>query len=219
MFAAVFNAFKGAYTFQLPPSSLDTYLAIITIRHPNVSTSFAMSQFNITVVPNAAAAVDTSVNSSSTAATAAAPMVLFNPLVNPKLVFSVTLPYLAAATYSGGQSKLLADFNGIVAGNAGLDGPAWVESSVFNSAPVTIQATVSGCSQCGTRHCVDLTVGWLDTLTATRTVSKQPLPTPCATGCDTCRPGSPVHTPPSRRPFKHWLCWTTTYSCSTSCLQ
>lgn len=137
----MFNSFKGAYTFQLQPSSLDTFLAIITFRHPNVSTSFTMSQFNITVSPNPAAAADASTTTGSMAT--ANQVVLFNPMVDPKLVFNIILPYLDATTYTGGQSKLLADFNSIVATNAALDGPAWVESSISNSMPVTILATVS----------------------------------------------------------------------------
>jgi hypothetical protein len=139
----VFNAFKGAYTFQLPPSQLDTYMAIITFRHPNVSTSFSMAQFNITVSPSTATAADIPASGTSTAAVTTASIALFNPLVNPRLVFSVALPFFSTTSHSGGQVKLLADFNTIVSSNAGLDGPAWVESSVTNSTPVTIQATVS----------------------------------------------------------------------------
>lgn len=141
--AGVFNAFKGAYTFQLPPSQLDTYLAIITFTHPNVSTSFTMSQFNITVFPSPVTAADIPVSGGATTAVMAASVALFNPLVNPRLMFSVALPFLSTNSYSGGQVKLLADFNIIVSSNAGLDGPAWVESNVTNSTPVTIQATVS----------------------------------------------------------------------------
>jgi hypothetical protein len=121
---------------------LDDYLAILTIRHPNVSGSFGMTQFRISVSPNTAAAAATATTNANSSSTPA-PVVLFNPLVNPRLVCSVTLPRIALTAYSGGSSKLLADFATIMTGNAALEGPAWVQRSLTSSAPVTINATVS----------------------------------------------------------------------------
>lgn len=140
--AGAFNSFKSTYDFQLQPSILDDYLAILTIRHPNVSGSFVMTRFRLSVSPNPATAAAATVTNITTS-TAAAPVVLFNPLVNPRLVCSVVMPSITLSTYSGGSTKLLADFNSIVASNAVLDSPAWVQSSLTNSTPVTINATVS----------------------------------------------------------------------------
>jgi hypothetical protein len=143
----VFNSFKGAYDFQLQPTVVDTYLAVITIRHPNVSSSFVLTTFHISVSPNpVAAAGDAASNTSTAAGTAAvtaASVALFNPLVNPRLVCSISLPRLLATSNTGGPSKLLADFNSIVTSNALLAGPTWVQSSLTRDSPVTVNATVS----------------------------------------------------------------------------
>jgi hypothetical protein len=144
--AGVFNSFKSTYDFQLQPTVLDDFTAILTIRHPNISTSFSLTRFRLSVSPNPAAATATT-NTSSGGSGTAAPVTLFNPLLSPRLACGVTLPMLSAATYSGGGSKLLSDFNSIVASNAVIDGPAWVQSSLTSSAPVTINTTVSGRSE------------------------------------------------------------------------
>lgn len=123
--------------------TLDTYFAVLTMRHPNVSGSFVMIQFHLSLVPDPAAAAAPAANDTSTPAVTAASLALFNPLVNPRLGCTVTLPRITLSTYIGGSSKLLRDFNSIVASNAALDGPAWVQSSLTNSTPVTISAAVS----------------------------------------------------------------------------
>lgn len=101
-----------------------------------------MTQFRISVSPNPAAAAATA-STNATNSAAAAPVVLFNPLVNPRLVCSVTLPRITLVAYSGGSSKLLADVATVVASNAALEGPAWVQPSLSSSAPVIINTTVS----------------------------------------------------------------------------
>lgn len=101
-----------------------------------------MAQFRISVSPNPTTAATPSATN-ATSSTTAAPVVLFNPLVNPRLVCSVTLPRIALTAYRGGSIKLLADFASIVASNAALEGPAWVQTSLTSSTPVTINTTVS----------------------------------------------------------------------------
>jgi hypothetical protein len=137
-----FNTIKGTYDFTVTSNILDTYMAIITIRHPNVSTSFSMARFYLSISPPPVSdATATPANGTNTAS--AASVVLFNPLVNPRLLCLVTLPRMTASTYNGGSSKLLSDFNTIVASNAVLDSPSWVQSMLTGSSSLTINTTVS----------------------------------------------------------------------------
>lgn len=122
----------------------NTYLAVLSIRHPNISTSAAATFFHISAIVAPAPAAASATNTTGTAAAVtAATVALYNPLVNPRILCGVVLPRLAASSYTGGSSKLLADFAAVVSANAALAGPNWVQSSVVTSTPLTINATVS----------------------------------------------------------------------------
>jgi hypothetical protein len=145
--AGVFDAVRGSYTFQIFPSLPDTYLALLSIRHPNLSNSFNLTKFHLAVVPNpataaAAAAANASATTDSSAVTAAS-LALFNPLVNPRVSFVVSLPDVVVARYAGGSAKALSDFNAVVAAKAALDGASWVQAALLPGTSLIVNATVS----------------------------------------------------------------------------
>jgi hypothetical protein len=148
--AGVFDAVRGSYTFQIFPSLPDTYLALLSLRHPNLSNSFNLTTFHLALVPNpataaAAAAANASSAAASTAVTAAS-LALFNPLVNPRVSFLVVLPDVVVARYAGGGAKALADFNAVVAAKGALDGASWVQATLLPGTSLSINATVSWCA-------------------------------------------------------------------------
>jgi hypothetical protein len=155
----IFNAFRGAYEISVWPQVEQVYLAVLSLRHPNISSSFRVFTFHLAAVTDpevlaaraaaeaaasaaatTAAAKPTTAAASAAAAVAAAGPVL-NPLLQPRVVLAVTLPALDAAAY-GGRAKVLADFKTIVAGTAVLDGPEWVLANLTSTKPVIINATV-----------------------------------------------------------------------------
>lgn len=154
-FPGIFNSFRGVYEVKVLPQVEQLYLAVLSIRHPNITTSFRAVTFHVTATQNpdvlaAAAAVaaaaatstsSTSTTSGSTTLTAAQIGPVFNPLTHPTVSLLVMLPRLTAAVY-GGASQVLADFTSIVTSTAVLDGPEWVVASLVNSTPVTVNATV-----------------------------------------------------------------------------
>jgi hypothetical protein len=176
----VFDAVRAAYVFQLPGLEEDVFACVLSLRHPNVSSSLVVSTFRLEVVPdpNAAALAEataadaaaataaaasatggSTANTSSSAVAAAAAaaatggvltaadLALFNPLVNPRIVFVAALPSLMISGYPGGSAKALSDFKAVVVAGAALDGPAWVEAVPLNGTRFTVNATV--CSRCG----------------------------------------------------------------------
>ena len=172
----VFDAVRSAYVFQLPGLEEDVFACVLSLRHPNVSGSLVVSTFRLEVVPdpNAAALAEaaaadaaaataaaasatggSTANASSSAVAAAATggvltaadLALFNPLVNPRIVFVAALPSLMISGYPGGSAKALSDFKAVVVAGAALDGPAWVEAVPLNGTRFTVNATV--CSRCG----------------------------------------------------------------------
>jgi hypothetical protein len=145
--AGVFDAVRGSYTFQIFPSLPDTYLALLSLRHPNLTNSFNLTKFHLAVVPNpataaAAAAANASAAGDSSVVTAAS-LALFNPLVNPQVAFVVSLPDVAVPQYAGGSAKALADFKLVVAAKGALDGASWVQAAVLPGTTLAINATVS----------------------------------------------------------------------------
>lgn len=145
--AGVFSTLTGAYSFQFRAGTPDNYLAVVSIRHPNISTSPVAAFCHIAAVVNVATAAPATPAFNATASTAtvtAASLAIFNPLANPSISCGVSLPRLSASTYAGGSSKLLADFGAVVAANAVLDGPNWVQASVVNATPAVLNATVRG---------------------------------------------------------------------------
>jgi hypothetical protein len=100
---------------QFRPATTDAYLAVLSLRHPNVSGSAAAVFFHVSAAVNSAAPA-------ATATATATSLALFNPLVNPRIVCAVTLPHVAAAAYAGGLNKLTFDFAAVVAANAGARG-------------------------------------------------------------------------------------------------
>jgi len=113
-----------------------SYLGLLSIRHPNISSSFAFVQFRVEVASNPAATQ--TANSTADNST----VVLFNPLSNPQIGFTVTFPKLTAATYAGGSSKAMKDFQAVVAAAAALEGPSWVQATVVNASTLTFNTTV-----------------------------------------------------------------------------
>jgi hypothetical protein len=165
--AGIFNAFRGAYEINVWPQVEQPYLAVLSLRHPNISSSFRAFTFRLTAVTDpdalearaaaeaaaaAAAAALTAKAAPSAAATAAAAAAaagpVFNPLLQPRVALAVELPGLDAAAY-GGAPKVLADFKAIVASTAVLDGPDWVVANLTGTKPVAINATVGGASRGG----------------------------------------------------------------------
>lgn len=155
--AGIFNAFQGLYQIKLLPPTEQPYLAVLSMRHPNVSTSFRVVAFHVAAVTNpevaeakaaaaaaaaaAAVAAASGVGSASAAPSLAQLGPVFNPLTQPRVGLLVALPALTAAAY-GGEAKLVADFRAIVASNAALQGPEWVAASLVNSTPAVVNATV-----------------------------------------------------------------------------
>lgn len=142
----VFDAVKGSYTFAMTSNTPDTYLVILSLRHPNVSGSFTMTKFHLAVVPNPAAVTAATTNTSTTtdlSTVTAASVALFNPLVNPQVSYVVRFPQLLVSAYAGGGAKALADFKAVVAATGSLDGPAWVQAVVLPGAQLTVNTTVS----------------------------------------------------------------------------
>lgn len=120
---------------------------MLSLRHPNLTSSFVVKTFQLAVVPNPAlaAAATTTNTSTTTAATStvtAASIALFNPLVNPRFDFVATFNRLSAVSYPGGSTQALDTFKTIVAANAVVDGPKWVVASVLALTPLKINATV-----------------------------------------------------------------------------
>lgn len=148
--AGVFNAFRGTYEIKVWPQAQQTYLAVLSLRHPNVSTSQRLVTFRVTAALNPEAAVaapgagggTTTTGGGASAALLAAAGPVFNPLLNPRISMVVTFPAMDATTYGGGAPKLLADFSAIVAATAALVGPEWVVVKYVNTTPATLNATV-----------------------------------------------------------------------------
>ncbi len=158
----VYSTFKGLYQLQLFPQVAQDYVALLSVRHPNIDGTFTLTRFTISAIANPVAATDTSTTGSTTttsstptslaaalaSGTASAASIVaalgpsFNPLVNPKLTFNATFPKLNAATY-GGADRLVAHFSAIVSSVAALTSPQWVVAVVASPSPVVIQATVS----------------------------------------------------------------------------
>jgi len=150
----VFNAFRGVYEIKVWPQLEQTYLAVLSIRHPNVSSTFRLVTFHLTAAtsPDAALAAATAAAAATQTTTAASgagsstPTLaqigpVFNPLLNPQVRLVVTFPSIDAVAYGGGD-KVLADFRAIVAGTAALQGPEWVQAALVNTTPVVVNATV-----------------------------------------------------------------------------
>lgn len=150
------------------------YLALMSVRHPNMSGSFALLQFRVAAAvnpasivapPAASSATNTSSTTSSSAAATvtAADVALFNALVNPRVSFVASFPRVSVAGF-GGEAKLLAAYGAILAANGPLDGPNWVQAALVNSSSgaTAINTTVRserlpvrlGSSACACLHCV-----------------------------------------------------------------
>lgn len=135
------------------------YLAVLSLRHPNISASFRAFAFHITAAVNpaiaeAAAAAAAAAAQQAASGTAAGSTTLsaaallqslgpiFNPQLNPTISLLAQFPSINVQQY-GGAAKVVSDFSAIVASTAALDGPDWVVATMVNSTPATINATVS----------------------------------------------------------------------------
>lgn len=100
--AGLFSSFKGAYTITLfPPASL-TYVALLTLRHPNISASFRSTNFHLAAQANPATATTTSTATTSTTSTSSTtPAPTYDLLTSPRFTFTATLPALSIAAYGG----------------------------------------------------------------------------------------------------------------------
>lgn len=155
----MFNAFRSAYEVKVWPQAQAAYLALLSLRHPNVSSSFRLAAFRLTAAPDpelaaapapgAATSTTSGGTTSTTTTTLAAPGPVFNPLLHPRINLVVAFPKVGSASeYGGGPTKLLGDFRAIVASTAALTGPDWVVASLIASTPATVNATVRAHTHC-----------------------------------------------------------------------
>jgi hypothetical protein len=161
----------------------------------------------------------------------AASLALFNPLVNPRVSFVVTLPDVVVTRYAEGGSKALADFSAVVAAKGALDGASWVQATLLPGASLSINATVSCCASlrrysdstdttcnCTKHSQLNQFLQLLQCCTTTEMSCLIPYVsyvTDVASFC--CRCGSPATTPTSPRRLRACQLWTTLCSCSASC--
>lgn len=225
----MFNAFRSTYEIKVWPQAQGSFLALLSLRHPNVSSSFRLAAFRLTAAPNpeapppaassapTASAPATAGGATSTATAAAllaAAGPVFNPLLHPRISLVATFPAVSAASYGGGTTKLMADFRAIVAFTAALTGPDWVIANLTNAAPATVNATVR-CA-CWAHGCYRLPppcVGACSPLPTQahappQSAANPPPRTTCRRSC-----GSRPTTPTSLRPLTDCPRWTT--SCSS----
>jgi len=115
----------------------DIFHGILSIRNPVMASSFCMTQFSAAVVvPRPAAAAANSTASS-------APMVLFNPLANPRSgsqpASQGRLKQVPVAAAKASQTSRL-----LLPPLQQLEGPQWVQASIVASTPsFAVNATVS----------------------------------------------------------------------------
>lgn len=76
----------------------------------------------------------------NTTAALPAEIVIFNPLANPRMQFTVKLPNVSASAYG---PSLTTDLAAIVAAQARLTSPEWAEVLLLATAPVTANVAVS----------------------------------------------------------------------------
>jgi hypothetical protein len=69
-----------------------------------------------------------------------AEIVIFNPLLNPRVHFVVRLPDVSATTYG---ASLTADLAAVVAAQGSLTSPEWAQVLLIATLPVTANITVS----------------------------------------------------------------------------
>eukprot|EP00878_Enallax_costatus_P033121 GHUV01036508.1.p1 GENE.GHUV01036508.1~~GHUV01036508.1.p1 ORF type:complete len:310 (+),score=49.62 GHUV01036508.1:201-1130(+) len=144
-FRGSFDSVQGSYSIQFTPSMAITYTAVLSLRHPNLTSSFVVRRFHLAVIPNPAlftpaAAVNTTANTSTATLASVA---LFNPPSNSKFDFVATFNKLSATTYPGGNSTALDTFKAVVAANAVLSGTNWVIASITAVTPLRLNCTVS----------------------------------------------------------------------------
>lgn len=127
--AGSFNSVKGLYTIMFKPPANGTYLAVLSLRHPNVNGSFRLRTFNVAALP--AAPIAAAENNTD--------VVVFNPLVNPCIRFVATFPSLSSSY----GARLVSDFSAIIATAGKLISPSWAEVQLLNSTPTVVNVTVS----------------------------------------------------------------------------
>jgi hypothetical protein len=134
--------YPSSWTELIPGSYLFTY----TLRSMSPTTMYfaigssgkALVSFN-NIGPAGSAPMDVFLTDNTTSALPDE-IVIFNPLLNPRMQFSIRLPNVSAAVYG---PSLADDLAAVVAAQGRLASPEWAEVVLLDTSPVTANITVS----------------------------------------------------------------------------
>ncbi|KXZ41637.1 hypothetical protein GPECTOR_350g101 [Gonium pectorale] len=106
-FRGSFSTFKQSYQVSVWLGVSDTYMALLSVRHPLWTGSLRLTRFLLT-------AMDRSALRSTVDDTR------FVSSVNPLITLNVRMPAVSLSSYPGGASSLLANYRSLLAGRAGV---------------------------------------------------------------------------------------------------